>query len=290
MQRLKYLKPLKRGLCRAGLLLLAGAAGPALACTLMPPGRWALRAYDPSAITAVAQPLTVRVLGDKGCQASLQVQWQGVAGDLFLSGPGSESLRLLLTTDAAGTQPLPAAPQDAGSVSLDKGRDTTLYLWARPHTAQWLAPGIYEGSLRLRLVGADGTLDERELTVSTPVLAAVRAAFAGSNGKMARLDFGELSQGAQRSAQLDVQANTGHRITLDSTRSGRLVNRQFAQSAIPYSLRVDGVVLQPGAANMQISSPSAGLARHRIEVEIGPIERVLAGEYTDDLLITLTAQ
>jgi hypothetical protein len=81
-------------------------------------------------------------------------------------------------------------------------------------------PGTYSAQLRLSLVGAGGTLAERELPVSINVKAAVRAGFAGSGGKLARLDFGELAQGLQRSVGLDVQANTGHRVTLESTQRG----------------------------------------------------------------------
>lgn len=269
--------------------LLAGAAGPAAACTLVLSPHWGLDSYNADASPA-ARPLAVRVLGNQGCQATLQAQWQGLAGNLSLPGPDGAALRVALTTDAAGTRPLPAAPQDVAALSIDRGRDTTLYLWARPQPAQWVAPGTYEAPLRLRVVGPQGTLDEREVTVSIPVSAAVRASFAGGAGQTARLDFGELAQGMLRSAQLDVQANTGHRITLESTQRGRLVNRRFTASSIAYSLRVDGVGVSPAAANAGISIPSAGLARHRIEVEIGPVERVLAGEYSDDLLITITAQ
>ncbi|MBX3585379.1 MAG: hypothetical protein KF796_01955 [Ramlibacter sp.] len=274
-------------------LLLAGcglAQGVGMACTLVAPGGWSLGAYDPGAGPAIAQPMQVRVVGGKGCLASLQVEWPGVAGELPLTGPGGMPLRVSLSTDAGGSAPVAAAPQDAAAVALDGGRESTVYLWARPYAAQWVSPGTYVASLRLRLVDGTGTVDEREVPVSVQVTAAVRAAFAGSAGKVARLDFGELAQGAQRSTQLDVQANTGHRITLESAHGGRLVNRRFVQSAVDYRLRVGGAVISPKASGAGISIPSAGVAHHRIEVEIGTVERVLAGDYADDLLITITAQ
>lgn len=268
------------------------AAGPcsALACALVVPGHWSLDGYDPAQASGRAEPQAIRVQAGKGCQAWLRVEWQGMAGDLPLAGPGASNLRLALSTDSAGASPLQPAPQDAALFQLEAGREALFYLWARPLPGQWIEPGTYSALLRLSLVGAAGTLAEADLPVSINVKAAVRAGFAGSGGKLARLDFGELAQGLQRSVGLDVQANTGHRVTLESTQRGQLVNRRFSQSAISYRLRVAGVVVGAEASGAGITIPSAGQARHRIEVEIGPVEKVLAGDYEDDLLITITAQ
>jgi hypothetical protein len=271
-------------------LWLAAGPGSALACALVVPGKWSLDGYDPAQASGRAESQAVRVQAGKGCQAWLRVEWPGVAGDLPLSGPGATSLRVTLSTDSAGASPLQPAPQDAAWFKLEAGREALFYLWARPLPGQWIEPGTYSAQLRLSLVGAGGTLAERELPVSINVKAAVRAGFAGSGGKLARLDFGELAQGLQRSVGLDVQANTGHRVTLESTQRGRLVNRRFSQSAISYRLRVAGVPVSAETSGAGLSIASAGQARHRIEVEIGPVEKVLAGDYEDDLLITITAQ
>lgn len=269
---------------------LIACPGGATACALVVPGSWLLAGYDPALAATRPESLAVKVQAGKGCQAWLRVEWQGVAGELPLNGPGTNNLRVALSTDSAGSSPLQPAPQDVSLIQLASGRETTVHLWARPLSGQWIEPGTYSGLLRMSLVGALGTLAERELAVSIPVTAAVRAGFAGSGGKVARLDFGELAQGLQRSVGLDVQANTGYRLTLESLQRGRLVNRRFSQSSITYRLRVAGMAVSAEASGAGITIPSGGLARHRLEVEIGPVEKVLAGDYEDELLITITAQ
>lgn len=271
-------------------LWLAAGPGTSLACAFVVPGTWSLAGYDPAQASVRSESQAIRVQAGKGCQAWLRMEWPGAAGDLPLSGPGKTSLRVVLSTDPGGASLLQPAPQDAGLIQLAESRETSFHLWARPLPGQWIEPGTYSAVLRMSLVGVSGVLAERELPVSITVRAAVRASFAGSGGKVARLDFGELAQGLQRSVGLDVQANTGHRLTLESSQRGRLVNKRFSQSAISYRLRVAGVLVSAEASGAGLSIPSAGQARHRIEVEIGPVEKVLAGDYEDDLLITITAQ
>lgn len=272
-----------------GAFLLSRAlAGQA--CELLTPPTWTLDGYDPASAAASARALPVRIHAPKGCLVALQAEWQGVGGELLLYGAGIEPLRLMLSTDAAASVPVPGAPQDIGTYRVEAGRDTQVYLWATAAAGQWVSPGNYSSQLRLRLVSGAATVSEREIAVSVRVKAAVRATFAGGAGKLARLDFGELQQGARRDAQLEVQANTGHRLTLESSNRGKLVNRRFRQSTVPYRLRVAGVAVSPEASGAGIDIAAAGRARHRIDVEIGEVDRVLAGDYADDLLITITAQ
>ncbi len=280
-----------RGISRflLGTFLLARALADQ-ACELLTPPTWALDGYDPASASAATRALPIRIQAPRGCLVSLQAEWQGVGGELMLYGAGIEPLRLMLSSDAAASVPVPAAPQDIGTYRVEPGRDARAYLWATVAAGQWVSPGNYSSPLRLRLVSASGTVSEREIAVTVHVRAAVRATFAGGAGKLARLDFGELQQGARRDAQLEVQANTGHRLTLESANRGKLVNRRFGQSTVPYRLRVAGVPVPPEASGAGIDIAAAGRARHRIDVEIGEVDRVLAGDYADDLLITITAQ
>jgi hypothetical protein len=105
-----------------------------------------------------------------------------------------------------------------------------------------------------------------------------------------RLDFEELVQGATRSAGLVVQANSTYTIALESAQNGQLVNAKFPLMGLAYSLRLDGrpMSLGPNASDIRLATP--GRVRHAIEARIGPVERVLAGEYVDSLLVTITAQ
>lgn len=280
--------------CLAWAALAMAAAvcpGRAMACHLQLPAAVPLGFYQPSTPTAMARPLgvSVRATGTVACSGTLQAQWAGVNGELMLQGPGVD-LRVALTLDAGGTALLPAAPQDAQAVQAATGQVQELSLWARALPGQWVAPGTYQAPLRLRVLDARGsTLDERELSLWLVVEAVVRASFSGGD-RSARLDFGELAQGARRGALLDVQANTAHRMTLQSTQRGRLVNKRYPDSTVPYVLRVSGRVMPLTSASAGLEQPVAGRSQHAIEAEIGPVERVLAGDYADDLLITIEAR
>lgn len=286
------LRPLRHWL--RALLAAAAAAGAGLspACDLQAPAAVPLGFYQASSPVSTARPLGIRLrAGGAGtCSGTLQAQWAGVNGELLLQGPGGD-LRVALTLDAAGTAALPAAPQDALAVQAAAGLAQDIPLWVRVLPGQWLAPGTYQAPLRLRVLDArGGTLDERELSLWLVVEAVVRAGFSGGADRSARLDFGELAQGARRAALLDVQANTAYRMTLQSTQRGRLVNRRYPDSSVPYVLRVGGRAMPLAAGAAGLEQPVAGRVQHAIEAEIGPVERVLAGDYADDLLITIEAR
>jgi hypothetical protein len=171
-----------------------------------------------------------------------------------------------------------------------------LVFWLRSDAKQWVAAGAYRQNLRLILSKPTGeTMDERDVTLSGSVRATARLAFgAGSAGSgaisLARLDFGELRQASMRSTSFEVLANTAHTLSLSSAGRGRLVNRLHPSSSIPWDLRINGqpIVLTSGQAVLALNVQ--GQALHRLEAQIGAIEKVLAGEYADDVLITITAQ
>lgn len=279
----------------SGCMFGASTQATAKDCALDPPPQVSVGAYDPAAPFQNPVGWSLRASGDSGCVARLQVDLLDAAGSLLLQGPDGTGLRVVLSMDAAGTAPLAAAPQDFATLQLAAGQQTVLPLWILRAPGQWLSPGLYRATVRLTLLDSKGkTLDKRDVGLQANVSPTVRAQFgsldSASGSNSARLDFGELAQGAVRSASLSVQANTGHAITLESAQRGQLVNRRFAQARIGYELRLNGspVALSAAVAGVRIASP--GKARHQIDVQIGPVERVLAGEYADDLLITITAQ
>lgn len=276
------------------LLTFAMGAVPALAagCRLEAPAELELGRYSPdNPPTAVTRSL--RVWGVDGCQATVQVEGLENDGRLRLApaaGPGG--LGVGVSALPLGGQPVPAAPVAWASVVLPAGQVRSLPLWLVPDAAQWLPPGTYRQSIVVRLLDSAGlTLDALQLSVSADIQATARAEFSGgAAGRVARLDFGQLQQGARRAAALDVTANTPHRVTLESASGARLVNlREPDSTPIPWSLRVNG-------SRVDLSRPASlpftaqGRVRHTFEAEIGAVERVLAGDYADDLRITITAQ
>lgn len=254
--------------------------------------------YDPGAAQAipVSWQLTVRSRHHKtGCRARLQAEAADQAGNLLLLGNDPAGLRITLAQDTAGRQAIPVAPQDMASLQLEPDQQAQLVLWAVRSPGQWIGPGLYRGSLHLTLLDEQGRmLERREVDVQSIIAPVVQAQFgqsasaAGLNST--QLDFGELRQGASRSAALAVQANTGYTLTLSSMNNGRLVHGSQAREQIGYQLRLDG---RPIALNQPVAGLStirSGRQRHEIEVEIGAMKQVLAGEYRDSLLITISGQ
>lgn len=278
-------------------VLLAVAPQARADCVLDAPGLVLLNRYDPSAPSSPESwSLTIRSRKPKeSCQARLQVEAPDSAGQLVLQGKDPAGLRILLSRDANGSQPVSVAPQDLGSFAIDAGEQTQLTLWALRGAGQWVEKGVYRSRVRVSLLDAQGkTQDQRNIDFQAQVHPSVQAQFGQASGaaglNSTRMDFGELVQGDRQQAKLTVQSNSGYMITLHSTQRGRLVNRRFAQAQVPYLLRVDGKPIALGSSDAELEVARPGRQGHEIEVEIGMFERVLAGEYADTLLITITAQ
>lgn len=266
-------------------------------CVLDAPGLVLLNRYDPGT-PASPESWSLGIRSRKpqdGCQARLQIEAPDSSGQLVLQGKDPAGLRILLARDASGSQPVNIAPQDLGSFALAAGEQAQLTLWALQAAGQWVEKGIYRSQVRISLLDAQGrTEDQRDVTFQVQVHPSVQARFGQASDALGvnstRLDFGELVQGDRQRARLTVQSNSGYMITLRSSQRGRLVNRRFAQAQVPYLLRVDGRPVALGGSDAELEVARPGRQGHDLEIEIGMFERVLAGEYADTLLITITAQ
>lgn len=266
-------------------------------CVIESPPVVVLPSYDPTKPTA-ALAWQIKLRGVRGCQANLQIENLDAPGRLKLAGGSSnEQLQTSIFTQASGGSPVPQAPDEVGRFKLSAGQETTVLLWLRADATQWVGAGLYQQTLGVRITRPNGsTLDFHETRVISDVKATARARFgaisdSGSGGSsVARLDFGELQQGAQRSATLEVLANTAHTLSLTSTGRGQLTNRQNPSSSIAWNLRVNGqpVTLSSGKADLPFTA--RGRIRYQFDAQIGRVEKVLAGDYADDMLITITAQ
>lgn len=277
-------------LCGLGAAVLAQTGQD---CRLDSPSTVHVDRYRPDS-APVATAWTLRVRSTRSCAGRLQIEGLSEPGRLQLSAStgAADNLLLSLSAQPGGTEPVAAAPLDAATVLVGAQQDQVLRWWLRPDPGQWLAAGLWQQTLIARLVDEQGrTLDAREVRISIPVDATVRAQFADAGGsRVARLDFGQLQQGARRATTLEVQANTAHSVTLESTQKGKLTNARAPQSPpIDWTLRLNGQAVGL-AAPARLPFLGAGRQRHVLDAEIGSIERVLAGEYRDELQITITAQ
>lgn len=268
-------------------------------CMLQIPATVVLGHYDPGAAqaTPVSWQVSVRSRNPKtGCRARLQVETPSQTSNLLLLGDDPAGLRVTLSQDAAGRQTLPVAPQDVALIQLDSDREATMVFWATRDTGQWISPkSLYRGSLRLTLLDEQGkTLDQSDVEFKSMITSVVQAQFGQSNSasglNSTRLDFGELKQGSWRSATLAVRANTGYTITLSSANGGGLVHSSQPQQRIAYQLRLDGRLVALNQPITGLSASGSGRHSHDIQVEIGSMQQVLAGEYRDSLLITVSGQ
>lgn len=263
-------------------------------CQLDTPSQAVLPNYDPSTGYRSQYAFTFRVRAVTNCAVRLQLDRLDNVGEMKLVGADIAGLRLWLSQDGAGTIPLQAAPNDLASWNLVAGQVATYAIWMSPLTQQWIGAGVYQSPIHLRLVNAAGaTLDERDIVIAVKSEAVSKVTFAGGGGRIARLDFGEISAGARRNAVLDIWANTPYRIALSSQNYGHLQNarlRDMADTKIAYTVRLSGQPLALGVGTASLLVQNLGQTRHQFEVELGAVQRLLAGEYADDLLITVTAQ
>ena len=280
-----------------GVCLPLHAQAQSLDCVIETPESLSLPTYDPTSAPA-ATAWQIKVRSFRGCNVRLQIENLDAPGRLVLARGGSQQgMQLSLQSQAYGGIPVQPAPAEAGGFKLGTGQEATLILWLRADATQWIDAGAYAQTLAVRLVRANGaTADYRETRVVGQVRPTARASFGAisnnsqAGSSVARLDFGELQTGAQRSTSLEVLANTEHTLTIASSAGGRLVNRQNPSSSIAWRLRINGQPVALAAGTMALPFQARGRIQYQLEAQIGSVERVLAGEYADDVLITITAQ
>jgi hypothetical protein len=265
------------------------------ACLLDLPIQIPLGTYDPGG--SVPSPIgwRLRLATSDGCSARIQVEGLDAEGILSLQGTDGQSLRVVMAQDAGATRHLPAAPQDLSSVQLNSGQQLNTQLWAIRAAGQWLSPGTYRGKLRITLLDASGwVMLRRDITFVTEVAATVQSSWGGvssaSGLTAARLDFGELVQGAIRSASLVVRANTGYGMFVESAHHGRLIHQKQPDVAIAYAITLNDRPFDQAHGIEQMFMTGLGAVRHVFSFRIGAVERVLAGDYVDSLLVTIRAQ
>lgn len=264
-------------------------------CAIDSPPTVALAAYDPTT-NPVVSVWKIRIRAVKACQASLVIENLQSSGRVALKGNyATENLLLEIASQANAGAPVPMAPTAWTGLKLLAGQEIILLIWLRPDASQWISPGFYQQTLAARLLRTNGeTIDYRETQITNYIKATANAQFGVSTGtggsQVARFDFGELQRNASRSATLDVLSNAAHSISISSSGNGRLVNKQHQNATVPWALRINGQSISLSAGSTALTFTAKGRIQYTLEARIGEIERLLAGDYADDLLITIMAQ
>lgn len=123
----------------------------------------------------------------------------------------------------------------------------------------------------------------REVVAASVTVNGVTRALSGSSGV---LDMGELSRSGGGSFDLDVRGNSDYRLSLSSENDGRLVSAQN-RTGIGYSVSVAGRTL---SLSRGASLDLGGDGRYRIDIQVDDVSRALAGSYSDNLILTISAR
>ncbi len=164
---------------------------------------------------------------------------------------------------------------------------------------QPVSPGGYQDAVRVAVYQGDLSsyrlADTRTVKIRTQVASVVEVSLIDGAGRRdlagvrSVLDFGVLTTGETKHFLIDVKANSGYDIALESENLGVLSFAGAAGfSSVPYTLSVDGQALNLGSA---VTLPfSTARSSHRFAVTIGRIGNALKGRYQDNLLVTVTAR
>jgi hypothetical protein len=163
---------------------------------------------------------------------------------------------------------------------------------------QPLPAGRQEVRLRWRLYPADALMPQSLVEVETsliaevPAILAVELIAAGARQPLAgvstMLDFGEVRSGAERSVDIEVRGNARAQLSI-ARQWGELRLRDRPDYTIPYTLLLDGRVL-PDDGSTWLLDGDGNLARARLGVVLGDVERRAAGVYEDTLTVVVAPE
>ncbi|MDA3950569.1 MAG: hypothetical protein PF508_15300, partial [Spirochaeta sp.] len=164
---------------------------------------------------------------------------------------------------------------------------------------QLVRRGTYRDSVVVSLYeGHPAQAQAAQLIAQEPVelssTTATVAQIAVSGQDQYTMDFGFLSEGAVRTADLLFRTNAAYRIDATSQNNGVMVNVYQPQSdPIPYQLRVDGSpVGLSSSALVQLGIFPAGSAESfdsiPLSVTIGSVTNVLPGRFEDVITFTIS--
>jgi len=299
-------------------MLLAIAAGSpvmsASACALAMtvPGSVSVASiggYNPLATDRGLTAVPIQVVSTSGtCQFFITASETSVgSGTRQLQGPGGSLRYQLYTTAIPDTVwreiPIATPSETLRNVVNSQNQFQTVNFWTHIPSGQLLGAGTYTESVRVSLYEGSPESARPRLVSSdivnfnARVLATARARIDGGGGlsplqgSRTMLDFGELSDGSTRNFDLIVEANAGYRITLQSMNGGTMRNdRERLATPVQYTLTIDGAAVQLGSAAELNATGNGGAQRHRGAVTLGLVEKLIAGTYRDEILVTISAR
>jgi len=170
---------------------------------------------------------------------------------------------------------------------------------------QLVPPGTYTDQIRVSIFNSFNDQNPPEATASILFTAVVSSSASlclvptgsGFNSSSASqtLNFGTLVQGQTKSCDLLVLKNTGCTVTFNSANLGVLKTTPTSTSdQIPYTCTVNGSAINlTQTASLTLPSgvsTTADGTRLPITITIGNLANAAAGDYHDDITVTVTVQ
>lgn len=259
--------------------------------------------YDPFAFTRTAGQLTFEVesRGDEACSAEL-VLLDASGTSVAETDLGDSGVRILLSGGVGDTPLTPSAVPGVWRVTLQPGRRTRLSLDALVTQDAVAGAGEHAAELLLELRDTAATAARTapmpvRIVLATAARAQMNivgaAATFGEGARVTRVDFGEMATGATRRVFLQVRANTGARLTIDSANRGRLVlpDAPEGQEGVPYSARLLDLPVDLTEHWEHVIDPPKTVAGASIPLDLvlGEVGGRPAGAYSDILNLELSA-
>lgn len=289
------------GVAGLGLGLLSVGAASACALTLQPAEtQWMIR-HDPFTQDSVQRQFEVAVInqGEERCSGKVRVELNGEELGLR-SATESTLIPYALIDNRNGADLTPRAGGvsarrlNAQPIGLAPGERGQLQFTFAAAPSAVPSQGVYTQEATLVLEDDNGLpVGARPVTLTFVVVPAavmgLKGQFQRSNG-VARFDLGELAQGPlPLTASLYVLSTGGYSVTVKSTNDGRLRLGQ-TDWYVDYVLGVGQnrmELLDPGSIN--VVSRRARADDYPLTVDVKSVAGVRAGDYTDELMFTVSA-
>lgn len=178
----------------------------------------------------------------------------------------------------------------------DKNDEASLQFFSYIEPGQLVAKGTYLDQVTVNVYDVStgtpvGPIATRSAQVKTKVRSVVSASVIVDgvsrplNGSVGTLDMGDLTRGGAGRFELAVSGNSDYSLSLSSENAGNLVSPGI-QGGIGYRLYVSGrqVSLSRGS-----TVDLGGDGRYELRVETDPAGQALAGTYSDNLILTISA-
>lgn len=226
------------------------------------------------------------------------IDWQGYTVDYFLyNNPTDKTVIKDLTSNPSSNEVLTG--------TFPKGRSTmnVNYYYAVPagvfppsgYFSDTFAISLYSGTVANYILKESVNV---QVSIQVPNMISISLVPEGSPYNISSteltFDFGVLTSGLIRSADLIVKSNLSYFVNFTSANGGVLKRTdQWEISEIPYTLSVNGspVIMQPWQAVTVLQGSPTGPtgSRNNIDVVIGDFWDVSTGTFEDQITITISS-